>query len=68
VLRDRLEGAVRRLSDYFEARDVTDSRERIVVREVRQGKGGAETALVDLALGAQRRGDLKSAKALSNKL
>jgi tetratricopeptide (TPR) repeat protein len=60
-----LEEQVRtKLSDYFEARDVIDPKEKIVVREIRQGKGGAEAALVDLALAAQRRSDLKSAKAL----
>ena len=60
-----LEEQVRgRLSDYFEGRDISDPKERLVVREVRQGGGGAEAALVDLALAAQRRSDFKSAKAL----
>jgi tetratricopeptide (TPR) repeat protein len=54
----------RRLSDYFEARDISDPRERLVVREVRQGSGSAEAPLIDLAVSAQRRGDAKSAKAL----
>jgi tetratricopeptide (TPR) repeat protein len=54
----------RRLANYFEARDIVDPKERVVVRELRQGKGGSETALVDLAMGAERRGDTASAKAL----
>jgi tetratricopeptide (TPR) repeat protein len=53
-----------RLSDYYEARDVADPKERVVVREIRQGKSGADAALVDLAMGAQRRGDFESAKSL----
>jgi hypothetical protein len=60
-----LEEQVRtKLSDYFEASDVTAPKEKIVVREICQGKGSAEAALVDLALAAQRRSDFKSAKAL----
>lgn len=54
----------RRLSDYFEAKDVKDPNERLVVREVRQGREASETALVDLALVAERRGDLDGAEAL----
>lgn len=53
-----------RLSDYFEARDISDPRERLAVREARQGSGSADTSLVDLALAAQKRSDLKSAKSL----
>jgi len=60
-----LEDKIRqRLADYFEARDVSDPKERIVIREVRQGKGGSESALIDLAQGAERRGDVDSAKSL----
>jgi len=60
-----LEEQVRgRLSDYFEARDINDPKERLVVREIRQGGGSAEAALVDLAVAAQRRADFKSAKGL----
>lgn len=60
-LEDRIR---KRLADYFEARDIANPKERIVVRELRQGKGGSETALVDLAAGAERRGDDASAKSL----
>src|SRR6266545_5889126 len=40
------------MSDWFEARDVRDADERRVIREIRQGKEGAETALLDLAQAA----------------
>lgn len=53
-----------RLSDYFEARDVKDVDQRLVVREVRQGKSQSETALLDLATAAERRGDLGTAQNL----
>lgn len=52
------------MADWFEARDVGDPAERLVVREIRQGKGGSEVALVDLAQAAERRGDVTSAQAL----
>jgi tetratricopeptide (TPR) repeat protein len=52
------------LSDYFEAKDVKDVDQRVVVREVRQGKEQSEVALIDLAQGAERRGDLASAESL----
>lgn len=60
-LEDRIR---RRLADWYEARDIADLSERVVIREVRQGKGASESALVDLAQGAERRGDLDSARAL----
>jgi tetratricopeptide (TPR) repeat protein len=53
-----------RLSDYFEARDVKDPSERLAVREVRQGRDTSDSSLVDLALAAERRGDLDTAKEL----
>jgi tetratricopeptide (TPR) repeat protein len=53
-----------RMADWFEARDVEDPAERLVVREVRQGKGGSETALIDLGRAAERRGDVGSAEAM----
>lgn len=53
-----------RMADWFEARDVHDLTERLVVREVRQGKGGSESALLDLAQAAERKADTGSAKAL----
>ena len=38
--------------------------EREVIRELRQGKGGSESGLVDLAIAAARRGDVRSAQDL----
>jgi hypothetical protein len=60
-LEDRIR---RRLADWYEARDIEDASERVVIREVRQGRAGSESALVDLALGAEHRGDLDSARSL----
>ncbi|MFS8086641.1 MAG: RNA-binding domain-containing protein, partial [Acidobacteriota bacterium] len=57
-----LEGGIRnRLSDYFEAKDIKDSDERLVIREMRQGKEASESALVDLAQAAERRRDYDTA-------
>ena len=56
----------RRLSDYYEAKDITDAKERIVIREFRQGKEGSEMTMVDLAGAAAKRGDLKNAEELYN--
>lgn len=54
----------RKLADWFEAKDVKDSDERLVIREVRQGKGGSDSALIDLAQAAERRGDVQGARSL----
>lgn len=54
----------RRLSEWFEAKDIRDPNEREVIRELRQGKGGSESGLVDLAIAAARRGDVRSAQDL----
>ncbi len=53
-----------RMAAWFEAKDVSDPAERLVVREVRQGKGGSETALIDLAQAAERRGEIGSAETM----
>jgi tetratricopeptide (TPR) repeat protein len=50
------------LTDWFEARDVADGDQRVVVREIRQGGSSDDTALLDLATGAERRGDLDGAE------
>lgn len=61
----QLEEQIRRkLADWYEARDVKDADDRQVIREVRQGKAAPESALLDLALGAERRNDLEGAKDL----
>jgi len=61
VLEERIRG---KLTDWFEANDIGDSAERLVVREIRQGKGAAEAGLLDLAKAAERRGDVQSAEEL----
>jgi tetratricopeptide (TPR) repeat protein len=61
------EAAIRdRLSDYFEAKDVKNPDDRVVIRAVRQSAETSDTALVDLARSARRRGDLGSAQDLFN--
>lgn len=61
----RLESRLRRrLSDWFEAKDVKDGAERLVIRELRQGKGGTEAGLLSLAAAAERRGDTYTAQDL----
>lgn len=62
LARSGLEQVMRtRLTNWFEAKDVRNKEERLVVREVRQGKGSSETALLDLARAAATRGDNDSA-------
>lgn len=53
-----------RMTDYFEARDVREDGERLVVRALRQGRGNADEALLDLALAAQRKRDFQNARDL----
>lgn len=52
------------LADWFEAKDISDLDDRKILREARQGKGTSELALLDLAQGAERRGDHNSAREL----
>jgi tetratricopeptide (TPR) repeat protein len=52
----------RRLSDWYEARDIANSDDRTVVREIRQGRASAELGLLDLAISAERRDDYRSAQ------
>jgi tetratricopeptide (TPR) repeat protein len=60
-----LEERIRRnLADWFEAKDVGDPDERLVIREIRQGRERPESALVDLAQAAERRDDLDGAQDL----
>jgi len=54
----------RKLSDWFEAKDVKDHGNRVVVREIRQGKSESESALIDLAISAKSRGDIGGAEDL----
>jgi tetratricopeptide (TPR) repeat protein len=60
-----LEADIRnRLKRYFDAHDVHDPGERVVVRELRQGRSEPESGLIDLARAADRRGDTNTAKEL----
>ncbi len=60
-----LEADIRdRLKKYFDAQDVHDPAQRLVVRELRQGRSESESALVDLAKAADRRGDSNAAREL----
>lgn len=52
------------LSEWFDARDVGDDKQRLVVRELRKGGQVDDSALVDLAVSAQKRGDNAGAEAL----
>ncbi len=54
----------RQLGEYFEATDVRDPNQRLVIRDVRQGRADSEAALVDLARAAERRGNLDEAEEL----
>lgn len=63
--RDGREKAIRnRLRDYFEATDIKNVDDRVVVRAVRQNADTSDSAFLDLATSARRRGDLNSADEL----
>ena len=53
-----------RLTQWYEATDVRNPQERAITREVRQGHGATEHALVDLAVNARNRGELDTAQEL----
>jgi len=52
------------MTDWFEAKDVSDPAERLTVRELRQGRGAAENALLDIAQAAEKRNDPSSAETM----
>jgi tetratricopeptide (TPR) repeat protein len=53
------------LTDYFEAKDIGNLQQRMVIRELRQGKSKeSEITLLDLGKAAERKGDLKDAENL----
>lgn len=54
----------RRLTSWFEASDVSSDEERLVVREIRSGKNTDDSALVDLAVAAEKREDFDGAERL----
>ena len=65
VKREKAADSIRkRLSDWYEARDIADQDTRLVIRELRQGKGSPESALIDLAKAAERNHELPNAAAL----
>ncbi len=53
-----------RLTSWFEALDVTDDDERLIVRQLRQGSSADDRALIDLATSAERSGKLDTAENL----
>jgi tetratricopeptide (TPR) repeat protein len=53
-----------RLTNWYEAKDIPDPEVRLIIRELRQGKGSPEMALVDLALAAERNKDYAGADKL----
>lgn len=52
------------LSDYYEAKDIKNTDERVIVRELRQGTKEIGSSLVDLAKSAEKRNDFSGAKDL----
>jgi tetratricopeptide (TPR) repeat protein len=54
----------KKLTDWYEARDVTDPEMRLLIRELRQGRVTPELALLDLARAAERNNDLDNAAKL----
>jgi tetratricopeptide (TPR) repeat protein len=54
----------RSLSSWFDAMEVSDPDQRVVVRELRRGGQVDESSLVDLAVGAEKRGDYDHAEEL----
>ncbi len=54
----------RRLTDWYEARDVADAEMRLLVRELRQGRVTPELGLLDLAKAAERNNELDNAARL----
>jgi tetratricopeptide (TPR) repeat protein len=55
---------MKRLSEYYEATDIKDRDQRLIVREIRQGGNSQEAGLVELAIAAERRRDFNTAERL----
>lgn len=51
-----------RLTEWYEASDITDESERIIVREMRQGNKNIGNTLIAFARNASRRGDFDTSK------
>ena len=56
------DGIRRRLTDWYEAKDILDNERRLMVRELRQGRGSPELVLLDLAKASLRQGDYDAAE------
>ena len=54
----------RSLRNWFEATEVKDEDQRLVVRSLRSGRQADDSAIVDLAVSARKRGDFTSAEKL----
>jgi len=54
----------KRMSEWFEATDISSPSERLIVREMRNGKSATENGLLDLGIASEKRGDLDTAKRL----
>jgi hypothetical protein len=54
----------RKLTSWFEAVDVSDADERLIVRQLRQGNSADDRTLIDLATSAERGGKLDTAEKL----
>jgi len=66
VLKDKYfeQNVRKRLSNYYQAIDVRDPVERMIIRDFRLGKEGTELKLASLAKKAERTGDISSANDL----
>ena len=58
----------RSLRSWFDATDIKDDDQRLVVRTLRSGRQADDSAIVDLAASAQKRGDYDSAEKLFSRL
>ena len=52
------------LSNYYEAKDITNNEDRVTVRELRQGTNNVGSSLMDLAKSAEKRNDIEGARDL----
>jgi len=52
----------KKLSDWYEAKDVKNATERVLFQKIRQGTENPESSLIDLALSAKKNGKLDEAE------
>lgn len=60
----RVRDITRKLTNWFEAVDVSDADERLIVRQLRQGSSADDRTLIDLASAAERGNKLDTAEKL----